>query len=91
MSATIGSDKLPAAAAKALQSYLTLCDPKDSSPSGSPVPGIFQARVWSGVPLPSSDKLLMCILIPKETKITMQRHILKNNADPCQIFFYNVQ
>ena len=25
--------------------------------------------------------------IPKETKITMQRHILKNNADPCQIFF----
>ena len=24
---------------------LTLCDPIDSSPSGSPVPGIFQARV----------------------------------------------
>ena len=29
-----------AAAAKSLQSCLTLCDPTDSSPSGSPFPGI---------------------------------------------------
>ena len=29
-----------AAAAKSLQSCPTLCDPKDSSPPGSPVPGI---------------------------------------------------
>ena len=28
-----------AAAAKSLQSYLTLCDPRDSSPPGSPLPG----------------------------------------------------
>ena len=34
-----------AAAAKSLQSYLTLCNPIDGSPSGSPVPGILQARV----------------------------------------------
>ena len=33
-----------AAAAKSLQSCPTLCDPRDSSPLGSPVPGIFQAR-----------------------------------------------
>ena len=33
-----------AAAAKSLQSYLTLCDHKDGSPPGSPVPGILQAR-----------------------------------------------
>ena len=33
-----------AAAAKLLQSCLTLCDPTDSSPPGSPVPGILQAR-----------------------------------------------
>ena len=33
-----------AAAAKLLQSCLTLCDPMDGSPSGSPVPGILQAR-----------------------------------------------
>ena len=29
-----------AAAAKSLQSCLTLCDPIDSSPPGSPIPGI---------------------------------------------------
>ena len=29
---------------KSLQSCLTLCDPIDSSPPGSPVPGILQAR-----------------------------------------------
>ena len=32
-----------AAAAKSLQSCLTLCDPIDSSPPGSLVPGILQA------------------------------------------------
>ena len=34
-----------AAAAKSSQSCPTLCDPIDSSPPGSPVPGILQARV----------------------------------------------
>ena len=40
-----------AAAAKSLQSCPTLCDPIDGSPTGSPVPGIFQARVleWGAV------------------------------------------
>ena len=33
-----------AAAAKSLQSCLTLCDPTDGSPPGSAVPGIDQAR-----------------------------------------------
>jgi len=33
-----------AAAAKSLQSYLTLCNPIDGSPPGSPVPGILQVR-----------------------------------------------
>ena len=33
-----------AAAAKSLQSCLTLCDPIDGGPPGSPVPGILQAR-----------------------------------------------
>ena len=33
-----------AAAAKSLQLCPTLCDPRDGSPPGSPVPGIFQAR-----------------------------------------------
>ena len=40
-----------AAAAKSLQSCLTLCDPIDGSPPGSPVPGILQARtlVWAAI------------------------------------------
>ena len=36
---------LSAAAAKLLQSCPTLCDPIDSSPPGSPIPGILQARI----------------------------------------------
>ena len=38
-----------AAAAKSLQSYVTLCDPIDGSPPGSPVPGILQARTLEWV------------------------------------------
>ena len=38
-----------AAAAKSLQSCLTLCDPIDDSPPGSPVPGILQARTLEWV------------------------------------------
>ena len=41
--------KLAAAAAKSLQSCLTLCDPIDGSPPGSPVPGILQARTLEWV------------------------------------------
>ena len=38
-----------AAAAKSLQSCLTLCDPRDGSPPGSLVPGILQARTLEWV------------------------------------------
>ena len=38
-----------AAAAKSLQSCLTLCDPVDGSPPGSSVPGILQARTLEWV------------------------------------------
>ena len=47
---------IPTAAAtaiKSLQSCLTLCDPMDGSPPGSPVPGILQARTLEWVPFPS--------------------------------------
>ena len=39
--------------AKSLQSCLILCDPIDSSPPGSAVPGILQARTLEWVPFPS--------------------------------------
>ena len=44
-----------AAAAKSLQSYLTLCDPIDSSPPGSPIPGILQARTLEWVAISFSN------------------------------------
>ena len=37
------------AAAKSLQSCPTLCDPRDGSPPGSPVPGILQTRTLEWV------------------------------------------
>ena len=42
-----------AADAKSLQSCLTLCDPTDGSPPGSPVHGILQARTLEWLPCPS--------------------------------------
>ena len=44
-----------AAAAKSLQSCLTLCDPTDGSPPGSPVPGILQARTLEWVAISFSN------------------------------------
>jgi len=43
-----------AAAAKSLQSCLTLCNCRDGSPPGSPVPEILQEEHWNGLPFPSS-------------------------------------
>ena len=44
------------AAAKSLPSCPTLCDPIDGSPSGSPVPGILQARTleWAAISFSSA-------------------------------------
>ena len=44
-----------AAAAKSLQSCLTLCDPREGSPPGSPVPGILQARTLEWVAISFSN------------------------------------
>ena len=44
-----------AAAAKSLQSCLTLCDPIDGNPPGSPIPGILQARILEWVAISFSN------------------------------------
>ena len=41
--------------AKSLQSCLTLCDPTDGSPPGSPIPGILQARTLEWVAISFSN------------------------------------
>ena len=44
-----------ATAAKSLQSCPTLCDPRDGSPPGFPIPGILQARTLEWVAISFSN------------------------------------
>ena len=55
MCCKLPSRKYLAAAAKLLQSCLTLCNPIDGSPLGSPVPGILQARTLEWVAISFSN------------------------------------
>ena len=59
--------KAAAAAAKSLQSCPTLCDPIDSSPPGSPVPGILQAK-YTGV---GCHFLLQCMKMKSESEVAV--------------------
>ena len=52
------------AAAKSLQSCPTVCDPRDSSPPGSTVPGILQARTLEWV----CHYLLQCMKVKVKVK-----------------------
>ena len=45
-----------AAATKSLQSCPTLCDPIDSSPPGSTVPGVLQARTLECIAISFSNE-----------------------------------
>ena len=49
---------IAAAAAKSLQSCPTLCDPTDSSPPGSSVPGILQAKILEWVAMSVSSAFM---------------------------------
>ena len=51
-----------ATAARSLQSCPTLCDPRDGSPPGSPIPGILQARTLEQVAISFSIKLLVVVI-----------------------------
>ena len=63
-----------AAAAKSLQLCLTLCDPIDSSPSGSPVPGILQARTLEWVAI----SLLQCRKVKRESEVSQSYPTLRD-------------
>ena len=56
-----------AAAAKSLQSYLTLCDPIDGSPPGSSVPGILQGKN-TGV---GFHFLLQCVKVKSLSRVRL--------------------
>ena len=58
-----------AAAAKLPRSCLTLCDPIDGSPPGSPIPGILQART------------LQCMKVKSEREVTQSYLTLSDPMD----------
>ena len=67
---------MTAAAAKSVQSCLTLCDPIDGSPPGSPVPGILQARTRVGCHF-----LLQCMKVKSEREVSQSYPTLSNPMD----------
>ena len=68
---------LQAAAAKSLQSCLTLCDPIEGSSPGSPVPGILQARTleWG------CHFLLQRMYVKSETEVAQSCPTLSDPMD----------
>ena len=58
------------AAAKSLQSCLTLCDPIDGSPPGSPVPGILQARTLEWVAISFSSAWKWKVKVKSQQSLT---------------------
>ena len=63
-----------ATAAKLRQSCPTLCDPMDSSPPGSPVPGILQARTLEWVAISFSNAL--------KWKVKVKSSVVSNSSWP---------
>ena len=70
------SQNAAAAAAKSLQSCLTLCDPIDGSPLGSTIPGILQARTRVGC-----HCLLQCMKVKSESEVTQSCPTLHDPMD----------
>ena len=60
-----------AAAAKALQSCPTLCDPIDGSPPGSPVPGILQARTLEWVAISFSNAVKWKMIVKSLSRVRL--------------------
>ena len=85
---------LHAAAAKSLQSCLTLCDPIDGSPSYSFIPGILQARILEWISISFSRRS------PRHRDWTQVSHIVGRcfniwatriggfNSDDHYIYYY---
>ena len=66
-----------AATAKSLQSCLTLCDPIDGSPPGSPIPGIHPGKN-TGV---GCHFLLQCMKVKSESEVVQLCPTLSNPMD----------
>ena len=71
-----------AAAAKSLQSCLTLRNPIDSSPPGSPVPGILQARTLEWVAISFSQ----CMKVKSESAVAQSCPTVLEEANESKAF-----
>ena len=73
-----------AAAAKWLLSYPTLCDPIDSSPPGSAVPGILQARTleWVAISFSSAGKWKVKVKSLSRVQLSSTPWIAAHQAPP---------
>ena len=60
-----------AAAAKSLQSCLTLCDPIDGSPPGSPTPGILQVRTLEWVAISFSNAWQWTVKVKSHSRVRL--------------------
>ena len=56
-------------------SQVWLCDPRDSSPPGSPIPGILQARIQD------CHFLLQCMKVKSESEVSQSCPTLSNPVD----------
>ena len=75
-----------AAAAKLLQSCLTLCDPIDGSLPGSSVLGILQAKVLEWVAIAYSITNLESILKSRDITLLTKVHVVKIMVFPVVIY-----
>ena len=69
-----------------IQSCPTLCDPIDGSPSGSPVPGILQARTLEWVAISFSNANLDSILKSGDIILSTKVHLVKAMVFPVVIY-----
>ena len=77
-----------AAAAKSLQSCPTLCDPIDSSPPGSPVPGILQARTleWVAISFSNAYKWKVKVKSLSQVRLLATPWTAAHQAPPSMVF-----
>ena len=80
-----GTEDAAAAAAASLQSCPTLCDPRDSSPPGSPVPGILQARTLEQIP---TKRLIILSSFLARTQPVKSSELFVYYSPPNLIFLY---
>ena len=70
-----------AAPAASLQSCPTLCDPIDSSPPGSPVPGILQTRTLEWVAISFSNAWKWKVKVKSESEVAQMCPTLRDPMD----------